>query len=647
MHKAFPLTVIEFPLPEEVPIEVIEFRDSYVAPANVATTGSTSDGTGKKKGMTVTLTTDDMQKRKNDQNTAGEMKKLTLLGEVPTASEESSHWQKKREATAVKIALLLQSRRICTTSDRTSKKKGRIVTLTTEDMQKRKNDVKARTTLLLSLPDEHQLRFSKYKTAQELWAAILKTLGGNEATKKTKKNLLKQQYGNFKAEGSETLEQTFNRLQTGLPEFKDDTVTDYSRPSPAIKSTSDDAQNRNPSEVSPSTISPKPFIKFVKANDSPTKSKTDKVEIAKKPPVKYAEQYRKPTKKPNEKKSKELEQSEIRSIRKFPTGNTKFSTADMGNKEKAGSSQNNIDDKGYWDSGCSRHMTGNISYLSDYEPFDEGYVSFDQGGCKITGKGTIKTGKLEFENVYFVKDLNHKWYCLVVTDDFSRFTWTFFLKTKDETSGILRKFITEIKKIKDLKVKIIRTPQQNGVAERRDRTLIEAARIMLADAKLLVIFWAESVNTACYVQNRVFVNKSYNKTPYELFNGRSTAIGFLKPFGCHVMILNTLDHLGKFKAKGDEGYFIGYSMSSKALRVFIKRTKRVEESLHVEFLENKAIEKDAGPNWLFDINSLTKSMNYVPVVAGINSNNLSGTKDVASQEVKKDVSSLRYIALPN
>nr|GEX28508.1 hypothetical protein [Tanacetum cinerariifolium] len=77
----------------------------------------------------------------------------------------------------------------------------------------KKNDVKARTTLLLALPDEHQLRFSKYKTAQELWAVILKTFGGNEATKKTKKNLLKQQYGNFKAEGTETLDQTFNRLQ--------------------------------------------------------------------------------------------------------------------------------------------------------------------------------------------------------------------------------------------------------------------------------------------------------------------------------------------------------------------------------------------------------------------------------------------------
>nr|GEW77050.1 hypothetical protein [Tanacetum cinerariifolium] len=100
-----------------------------------------------------------------------------------------------------------------TTSDGTCKKKGRTVTVTAEGMQKRKNDVKARTNLLPSLPDEHQLRFSKYKTAQELWAAILKTFGGNEATKKTKKNLLKQHYGNFKAKGLETLEQTFNRLQ--------------------------------------------------------------------------------------------------------------------------------------------------------------------------------------------------------------------------------------------------------------------------------------------------------------------------------------------------------------------------------------------------------------------------------------------------
>nr|GFB50262.1 retrovirus-related Pol polyprotein from transposon TNT 1-94 [Tanacetum cinerariifolium] len=88
-------------------------------------------------------------------------------------------------------------------------------------------------------------------------------------------------------------------------------------------------------------------------------------------------------------------------------------------------------------------------------------------------------------------------------------------------------------------------------------------------------------------------------------------------------------------------------MSSKAFRVFNKRTRRVEENLHVEFLENKAIKKGSGPNWLFDIDSLTKSINYVPVDAGTISTNLSGIKDAARHEVKKDVSSLRYIALPN
>nr|GEW43832.1 hypothetical protein [Tanacetum cinerariifolium] len=193
-----------------------------------------------------------------------------------------------------------------------------------------------------------------------------------------------------------------------------------------------------------------------------------------------------------------------------------------------------------------------------------------------------------------------------------------------------------------------RTPQQNRVAKRRNKTLIEAAKTMLADAKLPVTLWAEVVNTACYVKNRVLVNKSQNKTPYKLFNSRIPAIGFLRPFGCHVMILNTLDHLGKFDAKGDEGYFIGYSLSSKAFRVFNKRTKKVEENLHVDFLEKKLFKKGAGPNWLFDIDTLTNSMNYVPVViAGTSSTNISGTKDVASQAVKKDVSSLRYIALPN
>ncbi|GJX01560.1 putative ribonuclease H-like domain-containing protein [Tanacetum coccineum] len=186
---------------------------------------------------------------------------------------------------------------------------------------------------------------------------------------------------------------------------------------------------------------------------------------------------------------------------------------------------------------------------------------------------------------------------------------------------------------------VARTPQQNGVAERRNRTLIEAARTMLADSKLPTTFWAEAVSTACYVQNRVLVVKPHNKTPYELFRGFKPALSFMRPFGCHVTILNTLDNLGKFDGKSDEGFFVGYSLSSKAFRVYNTRTRRVEENLHIGFLENKPMIEGNGPKWLFDIDSLTQSMNYVPVAAGTISNESadasyfdSSSKDIGNGE---------------
>ncbi|GJZ49776.1 putative ribonuclease H-like domain-containing protein [Tanacetum coccineum] len=270
----------------------------------------------------------------------------------------------------------------------------------------------------------------------------------------------------------------------------------------------------------------------------------------------------------------------------------------------------------------------------------------------------------------FVSSLMHKKYCLVVTDDYSRFTWVFFLTTKDETSEILKCFIKEIENLVDKKVKIIRsdngtefknklmddfcrekgikreysvarTPRQNGVAERRNRTLIEAARTMLANSKLPTTFWAEAVSTAYYVQNRVLVVKPHNKTPYELFSGFKLALSFMRPFGCHVTILNTLDSLGKFDGKSDDGFFVGYSLSSKAFRVYNTRTKRVEENLHIGFLENKPMIEGNGPKWLFDIDSLTQSMNYVPVTTGTITNESTGTQgelNVGTSTKKEEIS---------
>nr|GEW91525.1 putative ribonuclease H-like domain-containing protein [Tanacetum cinerariifolium] len=155
-----------------------------------------------------------------------------------------------------------------------------------------------------------------------------------------------------------------------------------------------------------------------------------------------------------------------------------------------------------------------------------------------------------------------------------------------------------------------RTPQQNRVAERKNRTLIEAARTMLADSFLPTIFWTEAVATACYVLNRVLVTKPHHKTPYELLTGDKPSISYLKHFGCHVTILNTSDSLGKFDKKSDEGYIVGYSISSKAYRVYNLVSRKIEETMNLNFLENKPFVAGSGQAWMFDIDYLTDSLNY-------------------------------------
>ncbi|KAJ9556482.1 hypothetical protein OSB04_011096 [Centaurea solstitialis] len=172
-----------------------------------------------------------------------------------------------------------------------------------------------------------------------------------------------------------------------------------------------------------------------------------------------------------------------------------------------------------------------------------------------------------------VMSIGKKSYCLVIVDDYSRPSTEFKnadLNSFCEEKGIERQYSAP------------RTPQQNGVAERRNRTLIEAARTMLADSKLPITFWAEAVNTACYVQNRVLIVKSKGKTPYELFEKKKPYIGFLQPFGCPCTILDTKTHLGKFESKSDDGFFVGYFSQSKALRVFNSSTRIIEESDNVK-----------------------------------------------------------------
>ncbi|GJV58450.1 putative ribonuclease H-like domain-containing protein [Tanacetum coccineum] len=278
----------------------------------------------------------------------------------------------------------------------------------------------------------------------------------------------------------------------------------------------------------------------------------------------------------------------------------------------------NMVDRGIFDSGCSGHRIGN-----------EGST----GRLKIPIGGLLPFEVAKLHNC-----------------------WVFFLASKDETSGILQTFIRQIENQLSHRVKIIRsdngtefknrdmlefcgnkgikqeysnarTPQQNGVAERMNRTLIEAARTMLADSLLPTTFWAEAVSTACYIFNRVRVTKPQNKTPYELLFGHKPIISYIRPFGCHVTILDTLSVLGKFDGKSDEGFLVGYSLNSKAYRVYNLVTKRVEVNLHVNFLEDKPNVKGVGYRWMFDIDYLTDSMNYIPVSLENQANPHAGTSE--------------------
>jgi len=140
-----------------------------------------------------------------------------------------------------------------------------------------------------------------------------------------------------------------------------------------------------------------------------------------------------------------------------------------------------------------------------------------------------------------------------------------------------------------------RTPQQNGVAERKNRTLIEIARTLLNDYNLPKSFWGEAVSTTCYITNRALIRGGLKKT-HEILKGRKPNIGYFKPFGCKCFILNTKDHLGKFDAKSDEEIFLGYSLSSKAYRVYNKRTFKVEESMNVVFDESVCLDDDLQKN---------------------------------------------------
>ncbi|KAK1628973.1 hypothetical protein QYE76_003288 [Lolium multiflorum] len=208
-----------------------------------------------------------------------------------------------------------------------------------------------------------------------------------------------------------------------------------------------------------------------------------------------------------------------------------------------------------------------------------------------------------------------KKYCLVIVDDYSRYTWVFFLKTKDETQQIFIDFATEVQRQHNLLIMAIRsdngsefknytlndflsdegirhqysaayTPQQNGVAERKNRTLLDMARSMMAEYKSRYNFWAEAISTACHSSNRLYLRKGLNKTPYEILTGNNPNISYFKVFGCKCFYKIKGVRLSKFAPKALEGIFVGYGAESHTYRVFDISSKIIIESCSVKFEEN-------------------------------------------------------------
>nr|GEU68533.1 ribonuclease H-like domain-containing protein [Tanacetum cinerariifolium] len=556
---------------------------------------------------------------------------------------------------------------------------------TAEEVVARENERKARTTLLMALPEDHLAKFHKMADAKEIWEAIKSRFGGNDESKKMQKYLLKQQFKGFSVSTSEDLHKGYDRFQTLLSQLEihgttasssntqnvafvsadntsstNDVSTDYSVSSPSISKSQKEGSSSYNDEVIHSFFAnqSRNFARDCRAKGNQDSRRRDAGYNGNK----TRDNGRRPAYQDDSKALVIIDGEDIdwfghveedaqnyvmMAYSSSNSGiNNEFSLYD---REKSSfaftdsvkhvkTSRENVkergtpnhshkiekhDRNGFIRKGLGYAFTrkacfvcGSFSHLIRDCNFHEKRMAKQ---AELTNSKNKVSGQRENRPVWNnVQRVNHQYkfvpsVLLTKTGKFpgnkAHLADYQEFKSGSIAFGGRNGRITGIKR----EYSNARTPQQNRVVERKNRTLIEAARTMLADSFLPTTFWAEAVNTACYVLNRVLVTKPQNKTPYELLTGKQPIISYLRPFGCHVTILNTIDQLGKFDEKSDSGFLVGYSLNSKAFRVYNLETKRVEENLHVNFLENKPNVVRKGHAWMFDLDYLTNSMNYEPV----------------------------------
>ncbi|KAK2351820.1 hypothetical protein QL285_096837 [Trifolium repens] len=226
------------------------------------------------------------------------------------------------------------------------------------------------------------------------------------------------------------------------------------------------------------------------------------------------------------------------------------------------------------------------------------------------GLGVTELLRMDLMGPMQVESLGGSRYAFVVVDDFLRYTWISFLKEKSDTFEEFKDPCIRLQREKDSPIIRIRndhgnefqnsrftefcstegiahefsspiTPQQNGVVERKNKTIQEAARVMLHAKKVPYYFWAEAMNTTCYVHNRVTLRASTSTTLYEIWKGRKPNVKYFHVFGRKCYILADREQRRKLDPKSNEGIFLGHSTNSRAYRVFNNRTRTMMESINV------------------------------------------------------------------
>nr|GEX16865.1 hypothetical protein [Tanacetum cinerariifolium] len=244
-------------------------------------------------------------------------------------------------------------------------------------------------------------------------------------------------------------------------------------------------------------------------------------------------------------------------------------------------------------------------------------------------KGQLNLLHMDLCGLMRVASINGKKYILVIVDDYSEYTWSLFLCSKDETPEVLKDFLTMIQR--NLQAPVIsvrtdrgtkflnktlhaffkekgmehqtstpRTPEQNGIFKRQNYTLVEAARTMLSALKLPLFFWAEAITTACYTQNTSIIISTYDKKAYHIINDRKPSIKHLYIFGCTCHLTRDGENLDKMKEKGDPCILVGYSTQLKGYHVYNKRTRLIVESIHLKFNEMKEMSETSLTNDISD-----------------------------------------------